>query len=133
MSKPREKWWGYVKAIIRAYPEHCAELKALKQQSVTAAYDITPRAGGPGKPVEALAIKTLSPSDQREYEAVRAAIRETKRLRDGAEQLKLIDMVFWRQTHTLQGAAEVCHVSYRTARRWHGSFILTVARYFGLE
>ena len=23
MSKPRYKWWGFVKAMIRAYPERC--------------------------------------------------------------------------------------------------------------
>lgn len=23
MSKPRYKWWGYARAMIRAYPEHC--------------------------------------------------------------------------------------------------------------
>lgn len=40
-----------------------------------------------------------------EIDAVDAAVEETKQLSDGAERLKLIDLVLWKRTHTLQGAA----------------------------
>ncbi len=45
--------------------------------------------------------------------------------------MKLIDMVFFRKTHTLQGAAMVCNVSYGTAKNWHNRFIEQVARNYG--
>lgn len=35
MSKPREIWWGYVKAIIRRYPELCAKEAELHRQSLS--------------------------------------------------------------------------------------------------
>ena len=36
MSKPRYRWWGYIRNVIRAYPELKKEYDALHQQSVTA-------------------------------------------------------------------------------------------------
>ena len=68
----------------------------------------------------------------REKEAVRAAIEQTKELENGDERIKFISMVFWKQTHTLAGAAMAIPCSERTARRWHTDFIKTVARNFGL-
>ena len=38
MSKPRYKWWGFAKAVIRAYPAHCDDLKAMREQGITPAY-----------------------------------------------------------------------------------------------
>ena len=62
-----------------------------------------------------------------EVAAVEAAIEETKQLIDGAERLRLIDLVLWKRTHTLQGAAMVVYVSERTAQEWHRQFIYLVA------
>lgn len=67
-----------------------------------------------------------------EIEAVRAAVAETEQLADGAERMKLVDMVLWRRTHTIQGAAMAIFVSDRTAREWHRQFVQLVARKRGL-
>lgn len=74
----------------------------------------------------------VSGAAQREKEAVRAAIEATMGLEDGAERMQVIDMVFWRRTHTLEGAAMRVHVSDRTARRWHSEFILLVGKLRGM-
>lgn len=68
----------------------------------------------------------------REKEAVQSAIEQTRQCADGEAQLQLIDLVFWRRTHTLSGAAMVIPCSERTARRWHTEFIRRVARNYGL-
>lgn len=128
MGKPRYRWWGYVKSVIRAYPEFKKELEELRLQSVTAAYGPVSGHSGTGRPVERAAMKQLSPADQREYEAVTAAMKETARLPDGQERLKIMDLVFFRQSHTLQGAAMAAHLSYRSARRRQNDFILLVAQ-----
>lgn len=78
------------------------------------------------KPTEGLEL--------REVEAVRRACEATLRLRDGRNRIDLIDMIFWRRSHNLQGAAMKLGVSDRTALRWHGDFIKAVAReFFGEE
>ena len=34
MSKPRELWWGYVKNVVRTYPELEQELKELRPDAI---------------------------------------------------------------------------------------------------
>ena len=128
MSKPRYKWWGYVKAVIRAYPDHRRDICAIKQQSITPRYGGSSGGGGDGRPVERLALRALPPDEQRELDAVEAAERIVAAMPDGAERLRLIELVFWRRSHTLQGAASELYISYATAKRWHNRFIVLVAK-----
>ena len=100
MSRPRYKWWGYVKAMIRAYPT--------------------------------LEEKLCQGTEAREREAVCRAKEATCALEDGKDRLRLVEMVFFKQTHTLDGAAQEIPCSLRTARRWHRDFIRQVAKEFGL-
>lgn len=87
MSKPRYPWWGYVKNILRRYPN-------------------TP-----------------------EREAVDATIEEYQQ---NPERLQVIDMVYFRKSHDMYGAAAACHVSYGAAKEWHGEFLRCVAQHLGL-
>ena len=100
MSKPRYRWWGYVKSMIRNYP--------------------------------AVQDKYCQGNTLKERMAVQKAIDETKCMENGVERLQVIDMVFFKQTHTLEGAAQIVPCSDRTARRWHTDFIKLVAREYGL-
>ena len=68
----------------------------------------------------------------RERMAVQKAIDETERMEDGKERLQLVEMVYFRRTHTLAGAARMIPCSYTTAQRYHAQFVKLVARNFGL-
>ena len=136
MSKPREKWWGYVKACIREYPATYKKLETARQEAVV------PKSG-PSRPTEWEALLHMTdflPGDSdilqgqrsREFYGVRAALIETAGLKDGPERLQIIGAVFFKGTHTLSGAAALCHVSERTARRWHGDFIRLTASHMKL-
>ena len=137
MSKPREKWWGYVKACIREYPATYKELETARQEAAV------PKSG-PSRPTEWEALIHMEgnflPEDGeilhgqrgKEFYGVRAALIETARLKDGPERLQIIGAVFFKGTHTLAGAAALCHVSERTARRWHGDFIRLTASHMKL-
>lgn len=133
MSKPRYDWWGYVKGMIRRYPELCARQEELRKTSLSP--DLSGMPHGRGKisdPVADAALRELPEINRREMEAVQKAIQETQKLDTGKERLRMIRLVFWDRTHTLEGAAQKCNTSYVTARRWHGEFIKTVANAFGL-
>lgn len=133
MSKPRYKWWGFAKAIIRAYPAHCDDLKALREQSITPAYSAAGHGSEVHRTSEDTALCELPPIEMKEYAAVEKTIQTTLRTyRDGEERMRLIDMVFFSKTHTLQGAALACNISYGTAKSWHNRFIEQTARNFGL-
>ena len=132
MSKPRDRWWGYVRAVIRAYPELRANAKELQRTQTTPRYGASVGSGGPSDPVASAALRRLPPQEQREYEAVEQALWETASLPDGAARVRIIDLVFWRQSHTLEGAAQAVHLSYRSAQRRQNAFIRLVAQQMGL-
>ena len=132
MSKPRDRWWGYVRAVIRAYPELRANAKELQRTTITPRYGASGGSGGPSDPVASAALRSLPPQERREYEAVEQALWETASLPDGAARVRIIDLVFWRQSHTLEGAAQAVHLSYRSAQRRQNALIRLVAQQMGL-
>ncbi len=126
MSKPRYKWWGYIKNVIRDYPRLKQEYEALHEQSVTPSMSGMPCGGGTSRAVENLAIRELPKAEQRDYEAVQKAIDGTGRLETGEDRLKLVRRVFW-QNVSLKDAAYKGHISYETAKNYHWEFITLVA------
>lgn len=133
MSKPRYDWWSYVKGMIRRYPELCARQNALHQAQFPCSIITAPnRTGKISDPVADSALSDLPEINRREMEAVRQAIEATKRIDTGEERIRMIRMVYWDRTYTLEGAAQKCHISYTTGCRWHREFIYHVAVSFGL-
>lgn len=132
MSKPRYKWWSYVKWMIRLYPERVKVMDERMSAKLTANYDAMPRSGQPGRTTENLGTVTLGKTVDREVEAVRRAICDTAQMRDGLARLRLIDLVYWQKTYKLDSVGIAIAVSDRTVQRWHGDFIRAVAGHFGL-
>ena len=132
MSKPRYKWWGYIKAVIRSYPGLKKEYEDLHEQSITAKMSGMPGGGGVSRGTEDIAVRELPYTKQREYEAVRRSVEATMLMKTGKDRIGLVDMVFWKKSHTLSGAAYKLNISETTAQRYHGEFIRMVARFYGL-
>lgn len=65
-----------------------------------------------------------------ETRAVMAAIEETEKKLDGKDRLKIIELVYFKKTKSLIGAAMVVPCSERTAQRYHADFIRLVAEKF---
>lgn len=131
MSRPRYGWWGYVKDMIRRYPSLKEEFEDLHTFAVTPSYGGTVGGGGVSRATEDVAVRELPSNKQREYEAVRRAIAAAERMAAGRDRLRVIELVFWKRSHTLDGAALMIPCSYRTARRYHAEFIMLVASFFG--
>lgn len=133
MSKPRYIWWSYAKAMIRQYPMLKGEYDELHRQS-TAAPIVGIHGGNDiSRCTEAVALRQLPPARQREYDAVTKAIELTKRRQNGEIRLALIDMVYWKGTTNIAGAALRLFVDERTAKRYHGDFVRLVGFSYGLE
>lgn len=114
MSRPRYDWWPYVKGMIRRYPE------------------LRERFGGIQPPPPDTPVRFLETNAQREHEAVRRAVQQTERYRNGRDRLKVIDLVLWKQSHTIEGAALQVPCSIATAKRYHGDFVRRVAENYGI-
>lgn len=132
MSKPREPWWGYVKNVIRKYPQYKAELRQLRSQQITPGYSKTGGGGKTQRKTEAIAIRQLPPRDQERFDAVEKAIRKTKRMPDGELRCRFVDMYYFKQNKTMEGVAMVLHADCRTILRWNRAFVYLVADYLNL-
>ena len=132
MSKPRYRWWGYVRNVIRAYPDLKREYEALHTQSITANLSGMPGSGSVSRGTENIAIRELPRTKQREYDAVTSAIEITGRMPNGKQVLRIIDLVYWKRTHTVEGAAMKSGYSADRGKQLHGDFIRLVAKYYGL-
>jgi hypothetical protein len=119
--------------MIRAYPARKREYERLHEQSVTANMSGMPGGGGGvSRGTEDIAIRELPRTQQKEYEAVRMAVEATRRLQNGEQRLRIIDLVYWKRSHTLEGAALSVGYGYDRARQLHGEFVRLVAANYGL-
>lgn len=132
MSKPRYRWWGYVKAVIRAYPALDKAMREPIYTPTTARYSTQPPQAGDGRSLECAVVKKLDGQDIKEYEAVSAAIRATERLPNGKARLEIIDLVYWQGTHILAGAGLQVGYGERQTRKFNGEFIRLVAQNLNL-
>lgn len=77
---------------------------------------------------ELASAEQISPRELEELDAVRTAIENIGRQKDGDEALRVVEMVDWRKTHTIEGAAYKLNMSEKTARNRRSRFIREVAR-----
>lgn len=129
MGKNKDNWREETRRIIRAYPGHVREEHRLRECRITPSLTGMPGGGSFGSKTETAALKELSPQKQRELDAVKRAIATTGRYRNAKERLKVIELVYWRESHTLQGAAQFCNYSYAAAKEWNAEFIGLVDAY----
>ena len=132
MSKPRYGWWSYAKYMVRVYPDLKQEYQELHSQRITREISSAAGCSVASRTTENVALRQLPPSKQAEYEAVSKAVERTKQRKTAEERLAIIDMVFWKKSHSLQGAALRANVSYETAVEYHGDFLRLVGLYRGL-
>ncbi len=132
MSRPKYKWWSYVKWAIRLYPDRVAEIRRRQEQHITTNYDAVPAGSDVRRITEKLGTVSLGATVDREIAAVESAIQKTRKRNDGDRRLSLINMVYWAKTHNLEGACLELFISEGTGRNWNNEFVYTVAAGMGV-
>lgn len=132
MSSPRYGWWSYAKHLVKAYPEIKKEYDELHSQRITSNFESV-SGSVKSRVTENVAIRQLSPARQADYDAVTKSIEQTLRLKTGEARMKVIELVFWKQSHTLDGAAYKIGYSYDQVKLFHRDFIRLVGFNRGLE
>ncbi len=131
MSHYRHWWYPNISRALKAYPSLIAKKDEIQRLNIIAKYSGEPSGGGASRSTEEIAIRDLPPAEAALVDAIGSALDEISRRRDGDYIVRLIDLVYFRQTHTIQGAAAVLNMSEKTARRRHGDFIILTARKLG--
>lgn len=122
----KETWKRVARDAAYAYPRLHRQLEDLKNPSLTAKLTGMPRGGGTSRTVEDLALRQLPKGDQDAHDAVEKALRVMGKMRTGAKRRKLVEMVYFRRTHTLYGAGVALGISEETAGAWSRDFMVSV-------
>ena len=130
MGKPKEPYWSYVKAIIKEYPDLRKKSEKPLEQRVTSVMSMDGiRSGRISNPTQDCVIHDLPPKEQRKLDAIEGAIERTRRIHpeDAELRLKVVSLVYWKKSHTIEGAAMKIPCHRNVAGNWQGEFIKMVA------
>ena len=127
MGRSKYNWYNNAVHLIRRYPEICRRKRALQEQNIIADYSGMPHSGNAGRNTENVAVKELSPVDEAAYDVITSAIETMSLLAHGEEILRIVDMVDWKRSHTIYGAAQVMYMHHNTAKAYRKEFIKAVA------
>ncbi len=131
MSKYRHWWYRVVVNAIRQYPELKQKKNDLQKINVTPAYAPTIRGSETGRTTETAALKQLPPAEEMWVDAVELAMEEVLRHRDGKEVMAVVELVDFKRTHSVEGAALALNMGYATAWRRRSRFVYIVAKKAG--
>lgn len=131
MSSYRHWWTPNVARALKEYPRLIAKKDELRKTALIAKYSTDPRNKNATRSTENIALKDLPPAEAATVDAISSALDEISRRRDGDEIIRLVDLVHFRRSHTLYGAAMVLNMSEITAKRKNGDFIKLVAKKLG--
>lgn len=98
VRRKKPDWWGYVKRILEEYPT-LANKDAMD----------------------------VSEKDKRKMKAVEYAMQKNITYKNSRERMQIITMVYFKKTHTIEGAALKIPCHPNTAGRWQADFIYWTA------
>lgn len=126
MSRRSSSWRQAARQAAYDYPGLRAQLRDLQSMSVTPSLSGMPMGGGEHRSTEDAALRQLPPEDQRRLDAVAQALSISEHLTSGLARRKLIDLVYFRRSHTVEGAAMRIPCSVQTAKIWNSDFLLLI-------
>lgn len=126
MSRRSNSWRRIARQAAYDYPGLRAQLRDLQSMSVTPSLSGMPIGGGERRSTEDAALRQLPPEDQRRLDAVAQAVEISEHLTSGLARRKLIDLVYFRRSHTVEGAAMQIPCDVRTAKTWNSDFLLLI-------
>lgn len=120
-------WRSEARAALRQYP------KCKRKQSETGEMQITPAYGGtPGSHTAtrttenvALAVR-LTPHEENVISAVEFMMKMQSAYPNAEERFKMIRLVYFNRTHTMEGAALECHYSVDALKKWNSEIMAAV-------
>lgn len=130
MSKYKAWYRPIIVNAVRAYPMLKAAKVEMMRQSVTAG-EWSPRGSDVSRSTERAALRALSPREEAIIDAVEAATADMLRCRDGKAVMTIVELVDYRRSHTMQGAAMAAFVSLRSATEKRSRFLYAVGKKLG--
>lgn len=124
-------WRAEARRALRDYPR-------IKRRQGDNEMQITPVYGGAAvqhsasRTTENVALRsTLTEREENIISAVEFMLNMQRRYANSAERLRMVELVYFKHTHTIDGAADIVHYSPDALWRWNGEILTAV--YVGLK
>ncbi len=119
-------WRSEAKNALRMYPR-AKRKHAETDARLTPVYGGTAGSHAARRTTEDVALKgKLTPHEENVISAVEFMMRMQSAYPNAEERMKMIRLVYFQRTHTLEGAAMECHYSDRAVKRWNAEILTAV-------
>lgn len=124
-------WRKQARRALREYPR-LKKKQGENEQQITPVYGGSPVQHGATRVTENVALRsTLTEAEENIISAVEFAVQMQNSYYNGAERIRMIQLVYFKRTHTIEGAAEIVHYSPDALWRWNTEILTAV--YVGLK
>ena len=115
------------RAALRNYPKAKRKQNETGEMQITPAYNGQPGSHTARRTTEDVALRVkLTPYEEAVISAVEFAMDMQCRTHNGQERMLMIKLVYFKRTHTLEGAALECHYSVEAIKRWNNEILTAV-------
>lgn len=130
----RYKYWWRPSVVdaLHAYKRLKEERESLKSTSMTANYNSMPKGSDPSRTTENIAMRQLPEDEERWVDAIDGAVEEVRTWKDGEEVIKIVELLDFKRSHSIDGVAYALHMHRNTVIQKRTRFIDVVARRKGL-
>lgn len=115
------------RAALKRYPRLKRKQSDTGEMQIIPAYGGIPGGGTATRTTENVALAVnLTPQEENIISAVEFMMRMQSAYPNAEERFKMIKLVYFQGTHTLVGAADQCHYSLDTVKRWNLEILTAV-------
>lgn len=124
-------WRREARRALRDYPR-LKRKQGDNEQQITAQYSGVAVQHSASRVTENVALRsTLTEREENIISAVEMAMWMQQHYPNGAERVRMMELVYFKHTHTIEGAADVVHYSPDALWRWNTEILTAV--YVGLK
>lgn len=124
-------WRAEARTALRLYPK-LKRRQGDNEMQITSVYGGAAVQHSASRTTENVALRsTLTEREENVISAVEFMLSMQRRYQNSAERLRMIELVYFKHTHTIDGAADIVHYSPDALWRWNGEILTAV--YVGLK
>ena len=124
-------WRRQARRALREYPK-LKRKQGEHEQKITPSYEGVAVQHSASRTTEDAALRSpLTDAEENIIIAVEFAMQMQRSYSNGAERIRMMELVYFKRTHTIYGAAEIVHYSPDALWRWNTEILTAV--YVGLQ
>ena len=120
-------WRSEARKALREYPRIKKRQNALTSQQITPVYGGAAVQHSASRVTEDVALRSaLTEREENIVSAVEFMLAMQSRYYNAEARLRMLKLVYWQQTHTMQGAAKEVGYNINTVKAWNTEMLTAV-------